>query len=109
MHTSPMSANNPQSASSLPTATLKQQQLEQAHIVDRFCTLPKPAQTVVLRQITDRLDSSQLQFVYSLVSPRLCVDPFDELPIEIALNTLRHLDVPTLLEASRTCHKWNYL
>lgn len=59
-----------------------------------------------LRHLVDRLDSSQLHFVNTLVMARLQHDPLRSLPSPLMAKIVGYLDLPTIAVVSRINRAW---
>lgn len=61
----------------------------------------------MLRMFVSSLDSSDAHYLLELVKCKLSCDPLSELPVELQLRVLQHVEDPLmLLRMARACRRW---
>ncbi|KAI8066769.1 WD40-repeat-containing domain protein [Gongronella butleri] len=78
------------------------------HLRTSFGLLNAPQKQDFLTELINSCDHSMLTLIHSLVGPKLKVDYFKRLPLELSLHIVSFIDDPfTLLQAARVSAVWH--
>lgn len=75
-------------------------------MLDFFEAIPDELKSYVMHQLLRRCPKSTLHVIADVVNPALKCDFLGNLPLELGLNIVKHLDVKSLCRASQVSKKW---
>ncbi|KAI8377735.1 WD40-repeat-containing domain protein [Radiomyces spectabilis] len=78
-------------------------------VISIYDTLPEDMKSYFLFQLMKRSSTETLQFVNSVITPVLKRDYLASLPLELALQVIRYLDVRSLCQAATVSQHWRSL
>lgn len=78
-------------------------------MIDCFDALPDEMKKYVMYQFLRRCPKPTLHFVAGVVNPTLKCDFVTLLPLELALNIIRYLDVKSLCAAAQVSRRWRQI
>ena len=78
-------------------------------MIDTFEAMPEEMKSYIMYQMLRRCSKPVLHFVADVVNPALKCDFLRQLPVELCLNVIGHLDVQSLCSAARVSKRWRRL